>query len=228
MRRGEARVECPANHVADHLAREHNEHDREKNEGPCEPHVGEVGRPPLIRCRRDNLCPAIRILLPGHRVRLRDNPWSTASRRGAERRLQDALHALAIRAIGPGPQLARDTPMAVPWEPPLHPRHGRPKVGIGLGGEAIGPEMIIDRPLLVARAAMSPLSSRSSSVVSCPTFCSSAARCCAVSTDSSSPKSASESSPRGTSLDSRAPSSDRRRPWYGGLHPRGMPRRPRP
>jgi hypothetical protein len=83
----------------------------------------------------------------------------------------------------PGPQLARDASITILWELLLHPRNGRTEVGIGLdvvlvalawppvvgtprkpdhatsslGGEATGPEMINDRPLLVAGAAMSPL-----------------------------------------------------------------------
>jgi hypothetical protein len=71
------------------------------------------------------------------------------------------------------------------------PDHARSSLGV----EAAGPEMINDRPLLVARAAMSPLVSRSRSMVSCPTLRSSAAMCWAVSTDSSSGKRSSESQP---------------------------------
>ena len=88
-------------------------------------------------------------------------------------------------------QCAGDATRAVPWKVPLHLRDGGPQVRIRLarvrvpfarppvvgtpresdhatsspGADAAGPEMINDRPLLVAGAAMRPLCSRSSSMV---------------------------------------------------------------
>ena len=103
--------------------------------------------------------------------------------------MHDALHALVIGAVGAGPQLAGDPTIAVPWEVALHLRDGRTEIGIGIalvpgafarpsvvdtsrqpdpatsspGAKAAGPEMINDRPLLVAEAAISLLFSKSSS-----------------------------------------------------------------
>lgn len=59
--------------------------------------------------------------------------------------MHETLHALVICAIRPGPQLARDAPIAVFREIPLDPNNGRTKVGIG-------PD-----EMLVAGKAMSPI-----------------------------------------------------------------------
>lgn len=56
---------------------------------------------------------------------------------------------LVIRAMRPGPQLARDAPIAKPWELPLHERNGRTEVGIGHDGVLVSvarpPEVLTRR-----------------------------------------------------------------------------------
>jgi hypothetical protein len=106
--------------------------------------------------------------------------------------LHHALDALVIGAMGTGAQFARDPPIQIPRKVTLHLRDGAPEFGIGIarlrvasarpsvvgtprkpdhatsspGTEAADPEMINDCALLVAEAAMSPLFSRSNSMVS--------------------------------------------------------------